>query len=93
MDENRYNTRVRHAMSDELIENRNRKHNLETRCIWIREHLKEQEDTITYREYLNLMSELEHKENMIKQLKLIIDVWDQARELCMNIADDMCKEG
>lgn len=92
MDENCYNTRVRHAISDELIESRNRKHNLVCRCERIRNYLKESEDTVKHKEYLNLMDELSHLEDMINTLQISINIWDQARELCMNIADEMVKE-
>jgi hypothetical protein len=92
MDENRYNTRVRHAMSDNLVECRKMKCNFESRITWINKHLIEEKDTITHREYMRLSTELIELEEKIERLKVVIDVWDQARELCMNIADEMCKE-
>lgn len=92
MDENRYNMRVRHAMSDNLVECRKMKYNFESRLMWIDKYLKEKFDTITHREYTSLYNEYKELEKKIERLKVVIDVWDQARELCMNIADDMCKE-
>lgn len=92
MDENRYNTRVRHAMSDNLVECRKMKSNFESRLIWIDKHLKEEFDTMTHREYTSLCNEYKELEEKIERLKVVTYVWDQARELCMNIADEMCGE-
>ena len=92
MDENRYNTRVRCAVSDKLIECHNMKRNFENRREWILQHIKETGNSITYREYTNLMSESCEIEKKLETLRVAINVWDQARDLCMDIADEICKE-
>lgn len=92
MDENRYNTRVRHAISDKLIECRNIRGNFVRRREWIINYLEENKDTITYKEYTKLERELKDIEKENERLKICEDIWDQAREVCLDIADEMCKE-
>ncbi len=92
MDENRYNTRVRHAISNEYVECMKTIQNFERRYIWIEEHIKETKDTITMKEYNCLKREMDELDRLIGNLKIAMDIWDQAREICLNIADEMCKE-
>lgn len=92
MDENRYNTRVRHAISNEYVECMKNMQNLERRLLWIQKHIEEEQDTITMKDYNHFKFEMDEIEKKVKVWKIAMDVWDQAREICLNIADEMCKE-
>ena len=64
---NAYDTRVRHAISDDP-------------------NTKVQ---VSYAEYEELKKKKKELEAAINKLRIEQNVWDQAREICMNIADEM----
>ena len=44
---------------------------------------------MSYAEYVELEKKEKELEAAMNKLKIERDVWDQAREICMNIADEM----
>ena len=93
MDINRYNTRVRQAMSDKYVECSKRMQEIEREKLEQRRTLERYmagEETLTYREYKDLKSSLDCLYSEYRELDIRLAVWDEAREICLNIADEMC---
>lgn len=94
MDINRYNTRIRQAISDKYVECNKRKQEISKKSLELQSKLSRYMDgkeILTYQEYTDLHSSLgmlHHEDDM---LDIQIAVWDEARELCLNIADEMCE--
>ena len=92
MDINRYNTRVRQAVSGKYIECSKRlqevgkqMHDTEVR---LNRYLNSDEQ-LTYREYIDLKSSIGRLRNEKIELSIALDVWNEAREICLDIADEM----
>ena len=92
MDENRYNTKVRQAMSNKYKETSKKKKELEDELCLISYHLSSNEtkNTLTYKEYCDLKQKAETIQREINRLSIENKVWDEAREICMDIADEEC---
>lgn len=91
MGSNRYNERVVQVMSDKCAEAR------ECRRILIKELNKvvdvlsdeKAKENLSYKEYEGKLKQKEILKNAINVAELQIDAWDKAREICLNIADEM----
>lgn len=88
MDMNRYNTRVRHAMNNAYIKSGKKIHELHIKLESIYQELKTGQTTLTYSAYTNLEKEYLRIEREFENEKLKRDVWRDAREICMKIADE-----
>ena len=90
MDKNRYNTKVRQAMSDKYKETSKKKAELENELYAISIQLTKDEikKTMTYSEYMELNQQAKVIQTEIDRLNIERDVWDKAREICMDIADE-----
>ena len=90
MDKNRYNTKVRQAMSDKYKEASKKKVELENELCAISLQLTKDEikKTMTYSEYMELNRQAKVIQTEIYRLNIECDVWDKAREICMDIADE-----
>lgn len=84
-----YHTRVRQAISDELVkcDKRQQEYLVEHNVVLAR--LASEKDTLPYSEYVRLERKREYLSEMRQLEKIKYDVWDQAREICLNIADEM----
>lgn len=51
--------------------------------------MKTEKDTLSYRRYKELECEVDDLKRQYEIEKIRLDVWDQAREICLNIADEM----
>ena len=93
MNINRYNTKVRQAMSDEYVRTSKEKATLENKLFLISQQLSSDEvkNTKTYKEYLELKYEAETIQKEIYRLSIEFEIWDKAREICMDIADEKSK--
>lgn len=87
----KYNTKVRQAISDKYIECTKIKGEVLRQLEEIAQRLANEKDKLTYSEYLNLKSKAGYLENRIKELNIQIDIWDEAREICLNVADEVFK--
>lgn len=92
MGENRYNALVRQMISSNYVNCMKSIQTHERRLLWIQKHIEAEKDTITMKEYNRLKFEMDEIEKRVKVWKIALDVWDQAREICLNVADEMCKE-
>lgn len=85
----KYNTRVRQAMSDEYVKCSKTKCQLSREYEKVLEMLKTEKDTLSYRKYKELECKAEDLKAQYETEKIRLDVWDVAREICLNIADEM----
>ena len=94
MDINRYNTKVRQAMSNKYTETSKKKADLENEWCLISQQLSSNEakNTKTYKEYLEMKQKAETIQREINRLSIEREVWDEAREICMDIADEEARE-
>lgn len=86
---NRYSTLVRQAMSDKYVECTKRKNELSERILNIHERLIFEKSTLPYQGYLELQEEYERLRRGYHDQRVMLNTWDQAREICMECADDM----
>lgn len=84
----RYNTKVRQAISDAYVDTSKEKSKLSVRLWDIVDSLENNKDTMTYSEYVALRKEAADIEKQIERLSIELDVWDRAREICLNVADE-----
>ena len=84
----KYNTLVRQAISDKYVECS------KTKAMVIKERrllvsrLELETKTLPYREYIELQKKVEQMGKEIEELSIQLNVWDMAREICLNVADD-----
>lgn len=94
MDINRYNTRIRQAVSDKYVECSKRKQEIVHKDLELRRKLTNfmnGEEQLTYQEYVDVKSAIDAIWREDRELDIKLAVWDEARELCLNIADEMCE--
>ena len=92
MDLNRYNTRVRQAMSDAYVYCSKRRNKIRHEFNQLQEKLENEKKIIPYAEYKRLCRKLEDLEKEYERLRIEWMTWDKAREICMEIADEMCEK-
>lgn len=51
--------------------------------------LANEKDILTYSEYLRLKDEAECLRRKAENLQIEINIWDKAREICLNVADEL----
>ena len=85
----RYSTLVRQAMSDKYAECTKKKCLLSKEIEIIRRSLENEKDILPYNRYVELQNELKDLEQKYHDHRIILDMWDQAREICMGCADDV----
>lgn len=86
---NRYSTLVRQAMSDKYVECTKRGNELFKEQLDIFYRLDKEKETLPYQEYVELQREYELVERKYLNELLKRSVWDQAREICMECADEV----
>lgn len=85
----KYNARVREAMSEEYVKSSKKKLQLQRKCEDILESLVTGKDKLSYNEYLALKEKAETTQRQYEDEKLRLDIWDKAREICLNVADEV----
>ncbi len=87
----KYNTRVRQAISERYVVATKEKCKLskEYEDIFVRLQSGEEKDKLSYNKYIELEQKADELNRKISELKIEINIWDQAREICLNIADEM----
>lgn len=85
----KYNTKVRQAISDEYVRCSKQKAEMEKECEKIALQLANDNGILTHKQYLKLSGDAEHLRRKIEDLGVELDTWDKAREICLNIADEM----
>ena len=92
MDLNRYNTKVRQAMSDSYVDCGKRRQKVRKELDEVKEKVGNGQETISYAEYNRLVAKAVELQREYDKLKIEREVWDMAREICMEIADEMCEK-
>lgn len=90
MDINKYNTKVRQEMSDKYVDCSKKLSKLRREVDDISKKLNDGRDYIPYNEYTRLENLLKDLMNRISTLIIEQNIWDQAREICLNTSDEMC---
>lgn len=84
----KYNTQVRQAISNEYMEYLKTKSMTEKERERVIERLKFDKNLL-HTDYLYLQEKEERLTKEIEELNIQIDIWDKAREICLNVADEM----
>lgn len=85
----KYNTGVRQAISDNYMEYSKTKAMAERERETVIERLRTEKRTLPYSDYVSLQEKAERLAKEIEELNIQIDIWDKAREICLNIVDEM----
>ena len=90
MDINKYNTRVRQAMSEQYVSVSKEKTKLENELYAISMQLADPnvKANISYLDYMNLKAKEERMQIKVARLKIEREIWDKARDICIEIADE-----
>ena len=92
MDLNRYNTRIRHAISDEYVKCNKKRDDISKLMSFLEQNLVDFMNGITvltYKEYMDIKNEIETLRREHDKLTVASDIWRNAREICLDIADEM----
>lgn len=94
IEEQRYNERVRQAISDKYVEFSKRYSDTHKECSEAESRLKAEnaKKNLSYEEYVDLEKYLNNLREEMKMLRIQIDIWDAAREVCLNISDEMFRK-
>lgn len=84
-----YNTRIRQAISDEYVKCSKKRYEYADQYGALTERILNECDTLPYTEYIRLCEERDELGRLMRNENIKLDVWDQAREICLNIADEM----
>lgn len=90
MDENKYNTKVRRAMSEELVKTSKLLSEVRRELEKTNNQLNNESVklTMSYSEYIKLKEKAEKLLDRAYRLSIENEIWDKAREICMDIADE-----
>lgn len=84
---NRYNTTVRKKISEELANANERKANLIRERESIYNQLANRD--ILHADFLRLKDRIDMIHAELKEVNIEIKTWDAAREICLDVADDV----
>lgn len=85
----KYNTRVIRAMSEEYVKSSKKKTQLQKEYADVSDLIENSKDKLTYREYIALQNQSEDLKRQYEDEQIRFDIWDQAREICLNVADEV----
>lgn len=84
-----YNTRIRQAISDEYVKCSKQRQEYTNLYGDLTARLIDGRDTLLHTEYIQICEERDEIVKLMRLEDIKLDVWDQAREICLNIADEM----
>lgn len=84
-----YNTRIRQAISDEYVKCSKQREEYAYRYGDLTTRLINERDTLLHTEYIQICEERDELVRLMRIEDIKLDIWDQAREICLNIADEM----
>lgn len=85
----KYNTKVRQAISEKYVECSKSRGALMKELEDVSIRLTNETDKLTYKDYMELKDRGKHLQRKIEDLSIMIDTWDKAREICLDIVDEM----
>lgn len=83
-----YNSKVRQVISDEYVKKLKEKSETIKTLEQISIKLANEQNILTYSEYMKLKDNANYLHRKIEDLQIEIDTWDNAREICLNIAEN-----
>lgn len=86
--ENKYNTKVRMAMSDQLVKLGKQISETRREIIQLSEKLNQGRATIPYDEYIALERDRDFLNDTLYRYEIERSVWNEAREICLTVAED-----
>ena len=84
-----YNTRIRQAISEEYVKCSKQKQEYTNRYGDLTARLINERDTLLHSEYIQICEERDDLGRLMRLEDIRLDIWDQAREICLNVADEM----
>lgn len=91
MSGNKYNTAIRRAISDRYIECSKQRKQKQDELVEISRQLAEGKNTIPYQDYLDLKDRSAYLLTEVGDLSIELNTWDKAREVCLNVIDEVEK--
>ena len=88
MTENKYNIRIREAISDKYVDCSKRKQDKQKELTEILWKLSENKKTISYQDYIDLQKYAAVLQTEVENLGVELNTWDKAREVCMDVIDE-----
>ena len=85
----KYNTEVRRAISNRYVRCSLQKGNTEKEYEKLAIQLASEGENLLHNQYLQLSRKAEYLRKRIEELSIELDTWDKAREICLNIADEI----
>lgn len=85
----KYNNKVRRAISNKYVKCSVQKANAEKEFEKIAIQLANDGGNLLHNQYLELSRNAEYLRKRIEELSIELDTWDKAREICLNIADEI----
>lgn len=86
---NLYNSRVRQAISDEFVRCSKERKSLQDKIVDISQRLVNEKSALPYSDYVDLKNYITELELEHSNLNVELNTWDKAREICLNVADEM----
>lgn len=88
----KYNTRVRQAISDEYVKCSKERQTKFVEHELAKSDLNLKKHELSYADYIKLQEHCNILGKEIERLSTQLDIWDKAREICLNIADETTKK-
>lgn len=85
----KYNTTVRNAMSNEFVNCSSRINAVRKELVDKQTELSKGKNRLTYMQYTRLEEQINRLQKEYEHLEIERNIWDRAREICLEIADDM----
>lgn len=85
----KYNTRVRQAMSEEYVKSSKKKVQLQREYKKVLERLDTETSKLCYNEYITLQKRAEDLKQLYEDEQIRFDTWDKAREICLNVTNEV----
>lgn len=85
----RYNTQVRRAMSDAYVTCRTELKIQENQLQAALQLLSDEKETIKFSDYVAIRKRINQLREEIKKKNVELEIWDKAREICLNVSDEL----
>lgn len=83
-----YNSQVRRAISEEYVRCSKECNEVHKELVKTQQRLADCEDLLTYHDYIKLQKEETKLLTRYSTLQIELNIWDKAREVCLNVADE-----
>lgn len=84
-----YNTEIRKAMSKKYVECGEKMSTLSKQINFLSAKMHYEQDILSYRKFNEIVLEKADLEKEYENAKIQRDVWEQAKEICLDVADHM----